>query len=151
VPATASTESCQTSISPERCNPKIELPHDDPILISEAGRVRTNPGSDTVETPRSGDSHCDLVLAVAAAVLEHESHRPPQPARTMSAVAPGRGGQRAPRFAARLPIARGEIVRDPFSGLWWTDQRDAATGLPAHTHQRREVAPEAEGPAVSRQ
>jgi len=38
---------------------RIELP-DDPVLISELGRVRTKLGRDEIETPRTSDSHCDL-------------------------------------------------------------------------------------------
>ena len=57
---------------------RIELP-DDPVLIAEAGRLRESNrgGSPRVETPRAGDSHCDLVVAVAAGVLEHEKHGAP--------------------------------------------------------------------------
>lgn len=65
---------------------RIELP-DDPVLIAEAGRLRERQrgGSPTIETPRSGDSHCDLVIAVAGGVLELERH-PHMKARTYSAV-----------------------------------------------------------------
>jgi phage terminase large subunit-like protein len=62
---------------------RIELP-DDPVLVAELGRVRTKPGRDEVVTPRTGDSHCDVLLAVAALVLEHERHRRARPARTWS-------------------------------------------------------------------
>ena len=66
---------------------RIELP-DDPVLVSEIGRARTKPGSDTIETPRSGDSHSDLLLAVAAAVLEIEKHGTARPTRWSSALVP---------------------------------------------------------------
>jgi phage terminase large subunit-like protein len=73
---TAALRSLRALVHTER----VELP-DDPVLVAELGRIRTKPGSDTIETPRSGDSHCDVALAVSAAVLEHETHGPGQPIR----------------------------------------------------------------------
>ena len=78
---------------------RILLP-DDPVLISELGRVRTKPGRDKIETPRTGDSHCDVALSVAACVLEHEARPPARPLRVSSVVgrlgrAPGSEGARA--------------------------------------------------------
>jgi len=57
---------------------RIELP-DNPVLLTEFGRVRQKPGRDEVVTPRSGDSHSDLLLATAAAVLAHERRKPHRP------------------------------------------------------------------------
>jgi hypothetical protein len=55
-------------------------------LIAEAGRLRESNrgGSPKVETPHAGDSHRDLIVAVAAGVLEHEKHGAPPKARTLS-------------------------------------------------------------------
>lgn len=52
---------------------RITLP-DDPQLVTELCRLRTRfrAGSSTVEVPKVGDSHCDVALAVALGVLEHE-------------------------------------------------------------------------------
>jgi len=52
---------------------KIELP-DDQQLIVELGRLRTKyrAGSATVEIPKIGDSHCDIAVALMAAVGELE-------------------------------------------------------------------------------
>jgi hypothetical protein len=54
---------------------RIEL-YEDKQLLAELGRLRTNfrGGSAVVETPRVGDSHCDLATALAAAVWEFERH-----------------------------------------------------------------------------
>ena len=56
---------------------RIEL-YDPPgvPLLAEAGRLRTRyrAGSSAVEVPRVGDSHGDVVLALAAAVFEHDRH-----------------------------------------------------------------------------
>jgi phage terminase large subunit-like protein len=124
---TAALRSLRALIHTER----IEFP-DDPVLVAEIGRVRTKPGSDTIETPRSGDSHCDLALATAAAVLEHERHRPASPGRTMSPFSRRRG--QPPRRATTPPVApSGGIWRDPFSRAFRSDATDATTGLPAHS------------------
>lgn len=50
---------------------RIELPND-PQLIVELGRLRTRyrAGSATVEIPKVGDSHCDVAVALMAAVGE---------------------------------------------------------------------------------
>jgi hypothetical protein len=54
---------------------RIELP-DDPQLIAELSRLRTKyrAGSATVEIPKVGDSHCDVAVALLAAVGEHDRH-----------------------------------------------------------------------------
>ena len=54
---------------------RIELPND-PQLVAELSRLRTKyrAGSATVEIPRSGDSHCDLAVALMAAVAELDRH-----------------------------------------------------------------------------
>jgi phage terminase large subunit-like protein len=67
---------------------RISLP-DDPVLLGELARVRTKPGRDKIETPRTGDSHSDVALAVAAAVLEHESRRPATRLRVQTAMPRG--------------------------------------------------------------
>jgi phage terminase large subunit-like protein len=48
---------------------RIELPND-PVLVAELCRLRSKvrAGSSSVETPKVGDSHCDVAVAVAAAV-----------------------------------------------------------------------------------
>jgi hypothetical protein len=54
---------------------RIELP-DDPQLVAELSRLRTKyrAGSATVEIPKVGDSHCDMAVALMAAVHEHDRH-----------------------------------------------------------------------------
>jgi hypothetical protein len=54
---------------------RIELP-DSAQLISELSRLRTKyrAGSATVELPKVGDSHCDVAVALMAAVGEHDRH-----------------------------------------------------------------------------
>jgi len=83
---------------------RIELPGD-PVLVAEAGRLRESnrAGSPKVETPRAGDSHCDLIVSVAAAVLEHERHGAVRPTRTHS---PFIG-----RYARERPLSRAAAER----------------------------------------
>ena len=54
---------------------RIELP-DDVQLVTELSRLRTKyrAGSATIEIPKVGDSHCDLAVALMAAVHEHDRH-----------------------------------------------------------------------------
>jgi len=54
---------------------RIELPND-PQLVAELSRLRTRyrAGTATVEIPKSGDSHCDLAVALMAAVAELDRH-----------------------------------------------------------------------------
>jgi len=54
---------------------RIELPND-PQLVAELSRLRTKyrAGPATVEIPRSGDSHCDVAVALMAAVIELDRH-----------------------------------------------------------------------------
>ncbi len=53
----------------------ITLPADEQ-LVSELCRLRSKlrAGSSQIEIPRSGESHCDLAVATASAVLELERH-----------------------------------------------------------------------------
>ena len=53
----------------------ITLPADEQ-LVSELCRVRAKlrSGSSQIELPHSGDSHCDMAVAVAAGVLELDRH-----------------------------------------------------------------------------
>jgi phage terminase large subunit-like protein len=90
---------------------RIELP-DDPVLISELGRVRTKVGRDEVETPRTGDSHCDVALAVAAVVLDHERHLPVEPMRLSTGWK-----AKARRDAQRELVERHLVFRNPGPGL----------------------------------
>ncbi len=75
---------------------RIEL-YDPPgvPLLAELGRLRTRyrAGSSTVEVPRVGDSHGDVCLALAAAVLDVDRR----------GVAPVRASVVRPR--GRLPVA----------------------------------------------
>ena len=66
---------------------RIELV-DDSVLLSEFGRVRESQqgGSAKIVLPRVQDSHCDVLSALAAAVLEHETHPPARPLRVSSVV-----------------------------------------------------------------
>jgi hypothetical protein len=66
--ATSKTEAFQALRARIYTN-RIELP-DDPQLVTELCRLRTKyrAGAATVEVPRVGDSHCDLAVALAAAV-----------------------------------------------------------------------------------
>ena len=54
---------------------RIELP-DDVQLVTELSRLRTKyrAGSATVAIPKVGDSHCDVAVALMAAVHEHDQH-----------------------------------------------------------------------------
>ncbi len=54
---------------------RIELPSD-PQLVAELSRLRTTyrAASARVEIPRSGDSHCDIAVALMAAVAELDRH-----------------------------------------------------------------------------
>ena len=54
---------------------RLELP-DSPQLVAELSRLRTRyrAASATVEIPKVGDSHCDLAVALMAAVHEHDRH-----------------------------------------------------------------------------
>jgi hypothetical protein len=63
---------------------RVSLP-EDPVLLAEAGRLRQK-GSDTIETPRSGDSHCDLIVAAAAGVLELERRGRSSPVRVTTVI-----------------------------------------------------------------
>ncbi len=94
---------------------RVEFP-DDPVLIAEAGRLREKPGRQEIVTPRVGDSHCDLVLAVTAGVLEHERHGVVRPMRTSSAM-------------RRMPLRRAE----------------AGVSVPAHNDQMSGAAVTYEG------
>jgi hypothetical protein len=85
---------------------RIELP-DDPVLVAEIGRARTKPGRDEIETPRAGDSHCDLLLAVAASVLEHERHGPQRP--IWVSKPSGRSRRRSVRHRGALPVSDPEL------------------------------------------
>ena len=69
--------------SPERA---ITLPADEQ-LVSELCRLRSKlrSGSSQIEIPHSGDSHCDIAVAVAAGVLELDLH-PRRPMRVTPAA-----------------------------------------------------------------
>jgi phage terminase large subunit-like protein len=90
---------------------RIELP-DDPVLIAELGRVRTKLGRDEIETPRTGDSHCDVALSVAAAVLDHERRPPVKPLRLSSGWK-----ARAAEDARRELVSRGLTFRNEGPGI----------------------------------
>ena len=95
---------------------RIELPHD-PVLIAEAGRLRESNrgGTPKVETPRAGDSHCDLIVSVAAGVLELERHGQGR-ARTWSSFKHGRPhvfSERERRALDETLMARGVGVVRP--------------------------------------
>ncbi len=64
---------------------RIELPSDE-HLLTELRRVRTRyrAGSSSIEIPRAGDSHGDVVMALAAGVLALDRHSAPQPLRVRS-------------------------------------------------------------------
>lgn len=65
---------------------------DDQQLVSELCRIRSKlrSGSSQVELPRSGESHCDLAVAVASAVYELDRHGSSQGS---TSVARGRVGE----------------------------------------------------------
>jgi hypothetical protein len=75
--ATSRTEALQ-ALRARIYGRRIELYDPGPAvpLLAEAGRLRTRyrAGSSQVEVPRVSDSHGDCVLAVAAAVYEHDRH-----------------------------------------------------------------------------
>ena len=84
----------------------ITLPADEQ-LVSELLRVRSRlrAGSSQVELPRNADSHCDLAVAVASAVLEHERH--PQGSERATAVPDDRYGRTdGPLFDLRRGVRR---------------------------------------------
>jgi hypothetical protein len=110
---------------------RIELPND-PVLIAEAGRLRTKPGRSEIVLPRSGDSHCDLMVALAGAVLEHECHGPTQPVR-WSRPAMQRGGTPARPGFARMPVAPPRGIARVGGRAFSSSAIDAATGLPTYT------------------
>ena len=126
---------------------RIELP-DDPVLIGELGRVRTKVGRDEVETPRTGDSHCDLALAVAAVVLEHERHGVGEPVRVTS-ISSRYGG--SPPGGLRLPYRPAWENRIAERSLLASlGDSSAVIGLPGHeVYTRTEIA-EAENVAFGR-
>jgi len=76
------------------------------------GRVRTKVGRDEVETPRTGDSHCDIALSVAAAVLDHERRAPVRP------MQPSQGWKkRVQEDRRRELVQRGLRFRSPGGGI----------------------------------
>jgi phage terminase large subunit-like protein len=54
---------------------RVRLPNE-PQLVAELSRIRTNlrPGSSGIVIPKSGDSHCDIAVAVAAGVHEFDRY-----------------------------------------------------------------------------
>jgi hypothetical protein len=94
---------------------RIEFP-DDPQLLTELSRIRTKyrSGGSAVEIPKTGDSHQDLAVAVAAGVAEME--------RTGSGRGEGASvGTLGQSLAARMGtdatyLARGRVTNIPTHG-----------------------------------
>jgi hypothetical protein len=77
---------------------RIELP-DSPQLVAELARLRSKyrAGSATVEVPRVGDSHCDVAVALMAAVGELDRRGVGQPSARVSSPAGYRIEMAVPR------------------------------------------------------
>ncbi|CAN5200074.1 hypothetical protein BH09ACT13_BH09ACT13_10380 [soil metagenome] len=89
----------------------ITLP-DEPQLVSELLRLttRVQAGGSQVRIPRSGDSHCDLAVSVAAATLELDTRGVPGKARTWSSFKSGGAGSISERERDELLARYAEPV-----------------------------------------
>jgi hypothetical protein len=104
---------------------RIELPNN-VQLIAELCRLRTNyrAGSTTVEVPRVGDSHCDLAIALAAAVWHFDRYGAHSGGQVWKSKLQGER-QISAGFADLGP---GMVPRDSTRRRKWYDQSESMLG-----------------------